>query len=137
MKNQTKLIIILSCITVSSCDNQYWTRNDSIYLGHGDAVRTNIAAHIRDPSPKTSENINIPMDPVKKRIAKNCYLMGQKPSDPLGELARDFGAGGSGSGKNSPSMYASGGLGGGKGGVGDDAACKEIGPYLNGSEQAH
>jgi hypothetical protein len=133
MSNKYKINLLFLAVFLSSCDNQYWTRNDSIHIGHGDAVESNMAAHIRDPSPKLSENTNIPMDPVKKRIAKNCYLLGQKPSDPLGELARDFSSGGSGGGKGDVTVYAGGGGGGG----GGDAACKEIGPYLNGSEQAH
>lgn len=76
------------------CGNQYWERTDSIYLSHGDAVRSNLAVQIPDPWPKKSENTNIPMDPVKAQHAMECYRSGKKPSDPLGPIAAGFRPGG-------------------------------------------
>lgn len=119
-KNNYPLLMLIS-INLAGCGNQYWTRSDSIYLSHGDAVRSNIAVQVPDPWPKKSENTNIPMDPVKAQHAMECYRTGKKPSDPLGPIAGGFrlgaGAGQSAGGSEgsqgcqqtgpSPSVYQS------------------------------
>ena len=84
MKIKLHLFIFVSSLILTGCGNQYWTRNDAIYLHTGDAVRSNIAVQVPDPWPKKSENTNIPMDPVKAQYAVNCYRLGRRPSDSLG-----------------------------------------------------
>ena len=113
---RTKLLgLLTSVILLSACSNQYWTRSDSIYLSHGDAVRSNIAVQVPDPWPKKSENTNIPMDPVKSQHAIECYRLGQKPSDPLGPLASGF-------------KSSAGDGGGGGGGSSQAQGCQQTGP---------
>lgn len=90
LKYSQLISIIIFAMTIVGCSNQYWTRSDSIYLSHGDAVRSNVAVQVPDPWPKKSENTNIPMDPVKSQHAIECYRLGQKPSDPLGPIASSF-----------------------------------------------
>lgn len=105
------LIINLSLL---GCNEQYWTRSDSIYLSHGDAVRSNLAVQVPDPWPKNSENTNIPLDPVKAQHAMECYRTGRKPSDPLGPIAGGFRAGS--------------GMGQGAGGAAATDGCQQTGP---------
>jgi len=90
---------------ISGCNDQYWRRSDSIYLNHGDAVRSNIAVQVQDPWPKGSDNTNIPMDPVKAQAAIECYRQGAHAGDPLGSASMGFkstagGAGGGGGASN-------------------------------------
>jgi hypothetical protein len=75
---------------LTGCANDYWTRSDSIYLSHGDAVRSNAAVQIPDPWPARSADTNIPMDPVKATRAMDCYRIGQKPADQLGAYSSSF-----------------------------------------------
>lgn len=102
LKLMQLLAINIFAVMIGGCSNQYWTRADSIYLSHGDAVRSNIAVQVPDPWPKKSENTNIPMDPVKSQHAVECYRLGQKPSDPLGPIASSFksNSGGTGGGSS-------------------------------------
>lgn len=95
-----KIGLLLISTSLIGCNSQYWSRSDSIYLSHGDAVRSNIAVQVPDPWPKNSENTNIPLDPVKAQHAMECYRTGKKPSDPLGPIAGGFRAG-SGAGQGS------------------------------------
>ena len=101
MKNILQMIVFSSCLLLVGCGNQYWTRNDEIYLHTGDAVRSNIAVQVPDPWPKKSENTNLPMDPVKAQYAVNCYRLGRRPSDSLG--GGDWGYKASASGVSSQS----------------------------------
>jgi hypothetical protein len=82
--------VTTSSSNLTGCANDYWTRSDSIYLSHGDAVRSNAAVQIPDPWPARSADTNIPMDPVKATRAMDCYRIGQKPADQLGAYSSSF-----------------------------------------------
>lgn len=116
MKRASHIIVLLSGIAsgqlLTGCSSDYWTRSDSIYFSHGDAVRSNAAVQIPDPWPKKSANTNIPMDPVKATRAIDCYRIGQKPSDQLGSYSESFAAGSfGGSGESNQNNCDYGGRG--------------------------
>ena len=113
-------ILAMSCFSIAGCNDQYWRRSDSIYLQHGDAVRSNMAVQIPDPWPKGSDNTNIPMDPVKARNAIECYRLGQKTADPLGSVTMGY------------KSTAGGGGGGGSGG----SACQSAGGQATGGDMS-
>lgn len=84
------LLVTAFSSNLTGCANDYWTRSDSIYLSHGDAVRSNAAVQIPDPWPARSADTNIPMDPAKATRAMDCYRIGQKPADQLGAYSSSF-----------------------------------------------
>jgi len=111
MKSFRSIVSVLFAISIAGCNDQYWRRSDSIYLNHGDAVRSNIAVQVQDPWPKGSENNNIPMDPVKAQTAIECYRQGAHAGDPLGSESMGFkstagGSAGGGGGASSSTCQA-------------------------------
>lgn len=66
----------VAILTLAACSNQYIERKDSVTLGLGDGVASNIAVMTTDPSPRASQNNSIPMDPVKAGLALARYRAG-------------------------------------------------------------
>lgn len=73
----------VAILTLAACSNQYIERKDSVTLGLGDGVASNIAVMTHDPWPPSSQNNSIPMDPVKAGIALARYrAAGALPNGP-------------------------------------------------------
>ncbi|MCX7898668.1 MAG: hypothetical protein N2444_01010, partial [Methylocystis sp.] len=77
--NRIAIAIVLPGMTLAACDNQYIERKDMLSLGAGDAVATNMAAHVHDPWPPRSADDRIPMDGVKAGTALIRYRAGPAP----------------------------------------------------------
>lgn len=81
-------LIGAACLATSAC-NQYIERKDSVTLGAGDAVASNIAIQTRDPWARQSRDNSIPMDGVK---AGNALARYRSIGGPRGDAGSQGGA---------------------------------------------
>jgi len=75
MKPLRLLLLLSACANLTACSlfNTYFERKDTITLGAGDAVASNIAIQTADPWPRNVGDNNIPMDGTKAAIAMLRY----------------------------------------------------------------
>lgn len=76
MRTPSIALVGAACLGIAACSNQYIERKDTVTLGAGDAVASNIAVLTHDPWPVASRDNRIPMDGVKAEKALARYRSG-------------------------------------------------------------
>jgi hypothetical protein len=82
MMSVPRLILALAFISgVSGC-SEYLDRKDTLLLGAGDAVETNIATHVADPWPAEARSRDFAISGERSQIAVERYRTRAQPSGP-------------------------------------------------------
>jgi hypothetical protein len=84
MMSVPRLILAVCLVSgVSGC-SEYLDRKDTLLLGAGDAVETNIATHVADPWPAESRSRDFATSGERTQIAVERYRTRAQPSGPSG-----------------------------------------------------